>query len=40
MSKEIALTSLNTRPEFTDACAAWSYSEWGVHSPRTLLATL
>ncbi|GHC23505.1 N-acetyltransferase [Kushneria pakistanensis] len=35
----IEITSLHERPEFIDACSAWAYGQWGVHSVRTLEET-
>ncbi|MFC0337619.1 Acetyltransferase (GNAT) family protein [Kushneria avicenniae] len=35
----IKIIALHERPGFTDACSAWAYGQWGVHSPRTLEET-
>ncbi|WP_438765300.1 GNAT family N-acetyltransferase [Kushneria sp. TE3] len=35
----IEITPLQQRPEFIDACSAWAYGQWGVHSRRTLEET-
>lgn len=35
----IEIVSLHDRPAFIEACSAWAYGQWGVHSPRTLEET-
>ncbi|WP_299257397.1 GNAT family N-acetyltransferase [uncultured Kushneria sp.] len=35
----IEIVPLHERPAFIDACSAWAYGQWGVHSPRTLEET-
>lgn len=35
---EIALVNLQDAPQFADACAAWSYGEWGCHIQKRSLA--
>ncbi|ART63108.1 GNAT family N-acetyltransferase [Kushneria marisflavi] len=32
----IEIIPLHEQPEFADACSAWGYGQWGVHSTRTL----
>lgn len=36
----VTISSLVDRPDFIDACAAWTYGQWGVGSTRTLESTL
>lgn len=36
----VTISSLVDRPNFIDACAAWTYGQWGVGSTRTLDSTL
>ena len=35
----IEIIPLHERPEFIDACSAWAYGQWGVHTTRTLEET-